>query len=155
MAPGSVRAGTLVRLGALTTAVALALAAAPAARSATLATGSAGASPGTTVSGSCGSATVTVRPGPWPGVATISLRVASAWGPIIGASWSLRWQNATSRQGGSYAGSQLVLSDVLVRTDSVWTGRGVVTVSLTALDAVLWWGAHCRGLGPLDQAWIP
>lgn len=155
MAVGSLRGLAIARVVTLVAAMALVLVAAPPAKSAAFGIEHRGTIPQATVSGSCGSATVTVRPGPWPGVATISLRVASAWGPIVGASWSLRWQNATSGQSGSYTSSQLVLSDVLARTDSVWTGRGQVTVSLTSLDAVLWWGARCRGLGPVDQAWIP
>jgi len=115
----------------------------------------AAASPQAAVSGSCGTAALTVAAGPGSGVATVTLRVASAWGPILAAGWTVRWQNASSGQSGSYAGSQLVFSDVLLRVDRVWTGRGLVTVWLASLDATLWWGAACRGLGPLDQAWIP
>ena len=112
-------------------------------------------SPQAVVSGSCGSAALTVAAGPGSGVATVTLRVASSWGPILAAGWSVRWQNASSGQSGSYSGSQLVFSDVLLRADRVWTGRGLVTIWLASLDATLWWGAACRGLGPLEQAWIP
>jgi len=115
----------------------------------------AAAIPQAVVSGSCGSATLTVAAGPGSGVATVTLRVASSWGPILAAGWSVRWQNASSGQSGSYSGSQLVFSDVLLRADRVWTGRGLVTIWLASLDATLWWGAACRGLGPLEQAWIP
>jgi len=112
-------------------------------------------SPQAVVSGSCGSAALTVAAGPGSGVATVTLRVASSWGPILAAGWSVRWQNASTGKSGSYSGSQLVFSDVLVRVDRVWTGRGLVTIWLASLDATLWWGAACRGLGPLEQAWIP
>ena len=112
-------------------------------------------SPQAVVSGSCGSAALTVAAGPGSGVATVTLRVASSWGPILAAGWGVRWQNASTGKSGSYSGSQLVFSDVLLRADRVWTGRGLVTIWLASLDATLWWGAACRGLGPLEQAWIP
>ncbi|MGZ3588307.1 MAG: hypothetical protein ACXVAE_04490, partial [Candidatus Limnocylindrales bacterium] len=108
----------------------------------------------TTVSGACGSASLTITPTIWPGVAAIALRVTSSWGPMLSAGWSIRWQNASSATANAFAGSQLVLGDVLARTAVIWTGRGMVTAWLESLDVLLWWGVHCRGLGPWDQAWI-
>jgi hypothetical protein len=170
MARGWTRRMTLLRLAPISVGLALALAV-PVAAAPPLAAGSGSSSmrialvavphhPGgsaaldTTVSGACGSASLTITPTSWPGVAAIALRVTSSWGPMLSAGWSIRWQNASSATGNSFAGSQLVLGDVLTRTAVIWTGRGTVTTWLESLDVLLWWGVHCRGLGPWDQAWI-
>ncbi len=111
--------------------------------------------PSTTVNGGCGTVTLTIVAGAWSGTAVIAERATSAWGPILSASWSVRWQNSTTGASGSYSGSQLVLSDVMTHSDTVSTGRGLVTATLTSLEVLLWWGARCRSSGILEQAWIP
>jgi len=103
--------------------------------------------PYTTVSGNCGTATLSARK--WgTGVAEFDSQVNSTQGNMIYVSYSIGWGNATTGAGSSIGVGGTTFSQNWTHMDTAGTGAGAVTGRLNGLVATLWYGGQCYGVTP-------
>ena len=109
-------------------------------------------SPDTTVTGSCGSATLTMSAA-GGGTVNFYQQVTSYLGPMTYLSDTVSWQNISRGNTGSFSNTQHGLSTTWVKNNFEYTGPGTITGTMINLNVRLVWGAWCQGLMPTSQTY--